>query len=169
MTADRNFGVFFALLGVAILYFTQGITNAFPDTGDPGPRLLPTILGGIMAALGLILALRASPASGLSPETVDAVRTAAADQDTPTTLLAPPSLWRRIGIAIAFVLLIALFEPLGFSLSAFLFLAGSMVLMDEFTVQRAVTRSCVALAVVIALGLLVTQILKLPVSGVWFG
>lgn len=167
MNADRNFGVFFALLGVAILYFTQGVSNAFPDTGDPGPRLLPNILGVLMAALGLVLALRAAPATALSPETAQVVQTAAAD--TPTTLLPPPSLWRRMGIALAFVLLIALFEPLGFSLAAFLFLAGSMVLMDEFSVRRAITRSGVALVVVIGLGLLVTRILKLPVSGVWFG
>lgn len=171
MTADRTIGLFFALLGLAILYFTQSVANNFPGSGDPGPQLLPNILGGLMALLGIVLALRAVPSGGALPQDTDNAIVAVSQDgaEGPTTILPPPSLARRIGIAAAFVLFIALFERLGFSLAAFLFLAVAMSLMDELAWRRVAARSAVALVVVVIVGLVVTHGLNLSVPGVWFG
>ena len=165
MTADRIFGIFFALLGTGMFYMAQQIEQAFSDTGDPGPRLLPNILSLLMILLGALLALR-------SPVTVAGQgmesRTEEADEDVPTLMLPPPPMARRLGIGAAFVTYLALFEPLGFSLSSVLFLAVTMSLMDELTLRRIVTRSLAALVVVVPLGLLLAHVLKLPVAGIWF-
>lgn len=165
MTAERVFGTVFALLGVGMFYLTGRITQAFPDTGDPGPRLLPTILSLLMILLGALLALRMSAAGAGQSSASGAAKT---EQDVPTILLPPPPMARRLGIGGAFVAFLALFEPLGFSLSSTLFLAISMSLMDALTLRRIVARSLAAMVMVVMLGLLLAHVLKLPVPGIWF-
>lgn len=169
MTADRFFGFLFALLGAGMFYTTLKITQAFPDSGDPGPRLLPAILALLMILLGSLLALRAPcPAGAGGAGQADLTQPTAPDDNVPTQMLPPPPLARRLGIGAVFVVFLALFEPLGFSLASSLFLAITMSLMDELTPRRVVTRSLAAVVIVLLLGLLLAHVLKLPVAGVWF-
>ena len=172
MTTDRIIGAICVALGLAMLAGALQIQQNFPGSGDPGPQLVPLILGGLLALLGLSLALR-RPAAPMLSETARATAeaTEAAPEDTPAPQLGtldPPSLPRRIGIALAFMGFLALFTPLGFSLSATLFLAITMSLMDTLTLPRILARSAVALVVVTLLGLIMTHLLDLAVPGVWF-
>ncbi|MBR9763090.1 MAG: hypothetical protein GYB53_06100 [Rhodobacteraceae bacterium] len=168
MTTDRIIGVICMGLGLAMLVGALQIQQNFPGTGDPGPQLVPLILSGLLVLLGLSLALRRPAGKGLSAETRDAVEAATEAQSSQVGTLAPPSLPRRIGIGVAFLAFLALFTPLGFSLSATLFLAASMSLMDRLTPRRVLTRTAVALVVVVVLGLIMTHLLDLAVPGVWF-
>lgn len=163
MTADRVFGILFALMGVGMFYTTQQITQPFAGTGDPGPRLLPDILSVAMVVLGAALALRKAPQASSAGLSIDAPL-----HEGPTALLPPPALPRRLGIAASFIAFLALFEPLGFTVSATLFLAISMSLMDELTLSRVLTRSAAAAVVVLLVGLLLGRLLELPVPGIWF-
>ncbi|MDR7126372.1 tripartite tricarboxylate transporter TctB family protein [Pseudotabrizicola sp. 4114] len=163
MTADRVIGILFALVGTGMFYTTQQIVQPFAGSGDPGPRLLPTILSAAMVLLGAALALRGVPVAPAERVAIDP-----ALLDGPTELLPPPSLLRRLGIAGSFIAFLALFEPLGFTASATLFLAVSMSLMDELTPRRILTRSVVAVVMVLLVGLLLSWLLQLPVPGIWF-
>ncbi|MAU19712.1 MAG: hypothetical protein CMH13_04180 [Martelella sp.] len=167
--ADRIFGGFFALLGLAIILTTQQIVQNFPGTGDPGPRILPYIIGALLLVLGLALAVqRRKPrtADDLSEEVLEAIRSG---PDNPNVgIQKPPSPVRRVGIMLGFVAFIPLIDVLGFSISATLFLAWVMSLMDEITLRRVLVRSAAALVVTVILGLLMSHALNLSVPGVWF-
>ncbi|MBY5973014.1 tripartite tricarboxylate transporter TctB family protein [Ferrimonas balearica] len=172
MTTDRIIGVICMTLGLAMLAGGLQIQQNFPGSGDPGPQLVPMILAGLLVLLGVSLALR-RPASPVLSET--AQTTAEATEADPEEAsapqlgsLEPPSMPRRIGIGLAFMGFLALFTPLGFSLSATLFLAIAMILMDAPTLPRILARSAVALVVVTLLGLIMTHLLDLAVPGVWF-
>lgn len=168
MTTDRIIGVICTALGLAMLAGALQIRQNFPGTGDPGPQLVPLILGGLLALLGLSLALR-RPQDRVLSETVRATAESAGEERAPQlATLDPPSLPRRIGIGVAFVGFLSLFTPLGFSLSATLFLAATMSLMDTLTLPRILARSAVAVVVVTLLGLIMTHLLDLAVPGVWF-
>ena len=169
MTADRVWGALFFILGVTMAFASQSVAVTFPGSGDPGPRLMPLILGIAMALCGAVLAVRRpASASGELAGTVDASQ-AEIDPDNPNERVEPPALWRQVALGVVLVAYVAAFVPLGFSLSSTLFLAGSMILLGPLTVGEMVKKLVVALVVVVLLGLAMTMLLGLSVQGVWFG
>ncbi|WP_265516737.1 tripartite tricarboxylate transporter TctB family protein [Nitratireductor luteus] len=168
MTADRVCGLIFCILGVLIVLGSLMIVSNFPGSGDPGPQLVPLILGGAMAVLGALLALRTPPE--LSFETSRAVGHAKSgdDLDTPNETVAPPAVWRRIALAALLIGYVATFNHLGFSLASFLFLAGSILLLGTFAVAAVVRKVVVAVLVVLLLGYALNGLLGLSVPGVWW-
>jgi len=131
--------------------------------------LVPYILGALLTALGAVLALRNAKPQELSADAKDYIIGTQSGLENPEVgILMPPSLPRRCGIALSFVVFIALLDTLGFSLAATLFLAISMSLMDELTLRRVLMRSAVSVMVVVILGLALSHLLKLSVPGVWF-
>ncbi|WEX08699.1 tripartite tricarboxylate transporter TctB family protein [Chelativorans sp. AA-79] len=168
MTADRVCGLIFCILGVLIVLGSRTIVSNFPGTGDPGPQLVPLILGGAMTLLGALLALRRPPA--LSPETSRAVSQAKSDGNlgTPNEIVAPPAVWRRIALGVLLVGYVATFNHLGFSLASFLFLAGSILLLGTFAIAEIVRKLAVAALVVVLLGYALNGLLGLSVPGVWW-
>lgn len=166
MTADRIWGALFVILGVSMAFASQSVAVIFPGSGDPGPRLMPLVLGVAMAVCGFILALRQS--SGLSAE-VSAVVEARpeSDPDDPNERVEPPAIWRRIALGLLLVAYVALFDPLGFSLASTIFLAGSMILLGPLTASEVAKKLAIALVIVILVGLAMNSLLGLSVQGVW--
>lgn len=167
MTADRIWGAVFFILGVSMAFASQSVPVIFPGSGDPGPRLMPLILGMAMAICGAILALRRP--SRLSAEITEMVGGAQpeTDPDNPNERVDPPTLWRRIALGGLLVAYVALFEFLGFSLASTIFLAGSMFLLGPLTVAEAAKKLAIALVVVVLVGLAMNMLLGLSVQGVW--
>lgn len=168
MTADRVWGLAFCMLGVLIIAGSRMIVANFPGTGDPGPQLVPYLLGGAMVVLGALLALRKTQA--LSPATSESVSQAKSegDLDTPNEIVAPPAVWRRIALAVLLIGYVATFNRLGFSLSSFLFLAGSILLLGTFAIAEVARKLVVAFLVVLILGYALNGLLGLSVPGVWW-
>ena len=111
--AEIALGLGIAALGAFLLYET-GEIRVSPAYSKIGPRVIPTIIGGIMAALGLALAWqswRAKPAPALGlPPAMDAPGTLLDTPGTGGTTDWPPI----IAIAVGLVQQILLFESAGF-------------------------------------------------------
>ncbi len=111
--AEIVLGLGIAALGAFLLYET-GEIRVSPAYAKIGPRVIPTLIGGILAALGLALAWhswRAKPAPPLElPAGMDAPGSLLDTPGTGGTTDWPPI----IAIAIGLVQQILLFESAGF-------------------------------------------------------
>ncbi len=168
MTSDKFLGLVFVCLGTAVFFASQRIVSNFPGSGDPGPAMLPTALGAFLVLLGLILAFRKRAV--LAEGRADAIRGLSSDiSEGPNEVVAPPVMWRRVCIGLALLLYIVSFERAGFTVSSFLFVCITMILLDEFSVRQIVRKILVGAGVVLALGYVLNTLLGLSVPGVLIG
>jgi len=168
MTADRVWGMLFTMVGLAMAFGSQTVLVNFPGTGDPGPRLVPMVLGISMAVLGAILMWR--PAAFVSEDPAAKVSVSnviEGDADNPSEQVEPPAVWRRIALGVLLVAYIALFNLLGFSLASVMFLAVAMILLGPLTPTEIIRKTAIALALVLLLGWTINLLLGLSVQGVW--
>ena len=97
-------GLAFAILGIGIAYLAQGF---HVPAGAASPRLLPTIIGSVMAVLGGLIALRGRRKAGdvALPEWISSPRQIALVAFIPVAIIAYGLLAPVIGsIAIAIVI-----------------------------------------------------------------
>jgi putative tricarboxylic transport membrane protein len=134
MSADRALGFLLVALGALAIWSAQSLE--VPFAADPlGPRGFPTVVAGVMAACGALLALR--PAGTF---------------ERPERLSAPPLL---VAAMVAYALLL---EPSGF-LAATAGLAACVALLFG---ARALPAVAVGAATSVALWLLFDRLLDLP-------
>ena len=137
--ADRIWGI--AVLVLGGIYLVQGIRIPPPAIGDPlGPRVFPSILGGLMCASGIFMIFRPGPVEE------------------------QPVLDRRSFLPIltlfAFLLLYAALLPsLGYLVATFLFVMAVALIMGERSLPRGL-----AVAALFSCGIffLFTRILTIP-------
>jgi putative tricarboxylic transport membrane protein len=154
--AELLLGLGIAALGAFLLYETGEIRVA-PVYAKVGPRVIPYLVGGIMAALGLILAWqswRAMQAAG---------PTLAHEQAEERTD------WLPIGaIAVGLIQQILLFEPLGFMpTAAILFFCVAYGFGSRRYLRDAVI--AIALAVIAYVGFVHVLGLNLPAGTLFSG
>lgn len=112
--------------------------------GDPGPRVLPQILGVLIAILGAGLALRPPPAAA-------GPRADLEEADTAVVIPAEPPLL-RVAHGVNVVAYVAFFERLGFSLATFVFLLLAIFLLGRRSLRGAALAALGAAIVTLAVG-----------------
>ncbi|PYE86994.1 tripartite tricarboxylate transporter TctB family protein [Phyllobacterium leguminum] len=163
MPEDRVIGTVLAILGVAMTAYSMTIPAPFASSGDLGPAVLPQLLGILMTILGLLLALR-KPRTQPGEATEESL-----PADEQVVRIAAPSRNRQILLGVALVAFIALFDKLGFTLSAVLFLMATMALLGPFTRAHLMRAGGLSLSVALALGYILNGLLGLTIPGVWIG
>ncbi|GHC80506.1 tripartite tricarboxylate transporter TctB family protein [Limoniibacter endophyticus] len=169
MSEDRMIGAVLAVLGVAMAAYSMTIPAPFASSGDLGPAVLPQVLGGLLAVLGLILALRRPKAELLETAERDQGEQEEAPADDQIIRIAAPSRTRQILLGVSFVAFIALFERLGFTLSTVLFLIAAMMLLGPFSRIHLLRASLLSISVSLAVGYVLNGLLGLTIPGVWIG
>jgi len=164
MREDRVIGAALALMGVGMVAYSMTIAAPFASSGDPGPAVVPTVLGVLLAGLGLLLALRKPVAEPEDPEDHTVPR-----EDDQVVRIAAPTRIRQILLGVSFVAFVALFDILGFSLSAILFLLASMVLLGPANPAYFARAAALSVCVVLLVGFILNGLLDLSVPGVWIG
>ncbi|WP_119304936.1 tripartite tricarboxylate transporter TctB family protein [Dongia deserti] len=154
--AELVLGLGIAALGAFLLWET-GEIRVSPVYAKVGPRVIPNLVGGIMTALGLLLAWqnwRAMQAAGPAPS-----RASAEDRTD----------WLPIGaIAIALIQQILLFELLGFMpTAAILFYCVAYGFGSRRYLRDALI--AIAIAVVAYVGFVHVLGLNLPAGSLFFG
>lgn len=163
MPEDRLIGIILASIGVAMTAYSLTIPAPFGSSGDLGPALVPQILGILMTILGGVLALRKPVAE---PEEVTLETIPAGEQ---VLRIPAPSRNRQILLGVSLVAFIALFDKLGFTLSALLFLMASMALLGPSGRGPLVRAALLSLSVTVVLGYILNGLLGLTIPGVWIG
>jgi hypothetical protein len=112
--------------------------------GDPGPRILPLVLGVLIAVLGAGLGLR-------PPAAVAGPRAEADETDSAVVIPAEPPLL-RVAHAFNVVAYVALFERLGFTAATFIFLSLAIFLLGRRNLRGAALAALSAAIVTLAVG-----------------
>jgi hypothetical protein len=162
MAADRLIGGGLFILGVVMAWASTQIAAPTLGEGDPGPQVLPLVLGVVIAILGAMLSLR-NPAVAASAD-------APLFDDADTATLIPPEtpLLRTIH-AVNLVAYAVLFERLGFTLSTVIFLAIAIFLLGTRSLRGAIVAILVAALVSLVVGTGLKLGIGVPLPGVLFG
>lgn len=171
MHEDKVIGLALAVLGLAMAGYAMTISAPFASSGDPGPAVVPRALGVLLALLGLLLALRRPrTATGDPDERAEAPpATGPVNAEAQVLRLPAPAPWRQAALGLAFVAFVALFDMLGFTLSAALFLLAGMALLGPPGPAHLTRAAALALGIALALGFILNGLLDLTLPGVWIG
>jgi hypothetical protein len=162
MAADRLIGAGFFILGVVMAWASSQIAFPMLGEGDPGPQVLPLVLGVLIAFLGAALCLRKPVvAAGAEAPLFD-------DADTATLVPAEPPVMQVIHV-VNLLAYAVLFERLGFTLSTFIFLAIAIFLLGARSLRGAIVAIVVAALVSLAVGTGLKLGVGVPLPGVLFG
>lgn len=161
MQADRYIGAGFFILGVVMTWDATRIAFPMLGTGDPGPRVLPMVLGVLIAVLGAILCLR-------RPEIAAGEAAQMEDADTATIIPAEPLLFQVLH-TLNLLVYAVFFERLGFSLSTFAFLVIAIFLLGARTLRGGIVAVAAAAAVTLVVGTGLKLGVGVPLPGVLFG
>ncbi|WP_313200201.1 tripartite tricarboxylate transporter TctB family protein [Rhizobium sp.] len=98
-------GLAFAILGISIAYLAQGF---HVPAGAASPRLLPTIIGSVMAALGGLIALRGWRSAGdvALPEWISSPRQIALIAFIPVAVIAYGLLAPMVGSIVMAIVIV---------------------------------------------------------------
>ncbi|KQX38005.1 hypothetical protein ASD04_10245 [Devosia sp. Root436] len=162
MAADRLIGAGLFILGVVMAWASTQIAAPMLGEGDPGPQVLPLVLGVVIAILGAMLSLR-NPAVEVSTDAP------LFDEADTATLIPPEPLLLRAIHAVNLLAYAVLFERLGFTLSTFIFLAIAIFLLGTRSLRGGVVAVLVAVLVSLVVGTGLKLGIGVPLPGVLFG
>jgi len=163
MREDRVIGAVLAVLGVAMTAYSLTIPAPFASSGDLGPAILPQILGVLLTILGTMLALRKPVVD--RDEAVQELLPAGDE----VLRIAAPSRNRQILLGLSLVAFVGLFDRLGFTVSALLFLMTTMALLGPPGRAHLVRAAALSLSVTLVIGYILNGLLGLSIPGVWIG
>lgn len=162
MSADRWFGLAITLVSLGMVAEVLQIAAPFGALGDPGPRIVPLILAGGLAVLGLVLLCRPKRVIVLPKGGEGTEEAPAAGVD----ILPPPAPPVRIALTVAFLAYVFFFERLGFTIATFLFLSAAIVLLGRWTPRAAAVAIAVAAVTTLAVGAFLHGAIGIPLPGV---
>ncbi|WP_138466189.1 tripartite tricarboxylate transporter TctB family protein [Poseidonocella sp. HB161398] len=144
-----------AFFGVALVLILSNRTLGTIDmAGDPGPLLMPRLVGGLMLALSVLLALAPAPraASGEEPPA----------PATPSALPLP-AIAGLVAAALCYALL---FSRIGFTLSTAGFLTAAILCFGPRGPRAIAVAAATGAGVALVLGFLLQTVLGVYLPGV---